>query len=186
VATTQHSVKIVKSFTFRGAAKEFTNRYYFDGALPSDWPALFDAVTAAEKAIHGNFITIIGAHGYGPSSEVALANATYSLSGTLALTGASRTPGECAAIVRLATTKMSVKNHVVYVMSYYHGACYATAGGDADALLTGQFNAINTYAAAWQTGITVGARTYKRTTPDGHLTTGHATQAVIGHRDFRR
>lgn len=86
----------------------------------------------------------------------------------------------------MATTQKSSKNHTVYVFSYFHGAMYATAGGDPDALWSTQLNAMNTYFSTWQTGIAVGARQYKRTTPSGHLTTGHVTDAHIGHRDFPR
>jgi len=42
------------------------------------------------------------------------------------------------------------------------------------------------YGQHWLDGITVGGRTYKRTTPDGHATTGRIVDPFIGHRDFPR
>lgn len=184
MATTQHSIQVTKSFTYRGGTKLWSNRYYFDGDEPDDWTALQSAVLTLEKEIHGSFITIVEVKGYAPGSEVAVHTGTVSQAGVLSMTGASRTPGDCAVVLRMATTKKSTKNHTVYVFSYYHGAVYDTAGGVADSLKTSQQNAVNTYAAAWQTGFSAGGRTYKRTTPDGHLTTGHVTDAFIGHRDF--
>ena len=46
------SVRIVKTFNYRGAVKEYSNRYHFTGGTPADstaWNALFDAITAQEK-----------------------------------------------------------------------------------------------------------------------------------------
>jgi hypothetical protein len=189
ITPTQPRVKIVKEFTYRGATKQFSNSYFFNGSVPSTdalWDDVFDAVVAAEKACYLSGTVIVGAHGYGPTSDVALANKAYTTAGTGGFSGASRVPGDCAAILRMATTGMSEKNHVIYVFSYFHGVYNATSPGDGDTLLAAQRTAITNYADGWLTGLAAGARTIKRCTPSGELTTGKLVDPFIGHRDFPR
>lgn len=186
MAETQYSIKLVKSFTYRGATQEFSNRYYFDGAAPSDWNALLDGIVALEKDIYPTNVTIVSAHGYQPGSNVAVANKTYTTAGTLSQAGRVQLPGDCAFVLRMATTKVSSKNHVVYVFSYYHAVTGDTAFASPDSPETGHLAAVQAYGNSWKNGITIGARTYHRTTPDGHLTTGALVDQYVGHRDFPR
>lgn len=184
MATTQHSVKIIKSFSYRGATQHWSNRYYVDGAVPADWNALFAAVKAIEQPFLPATVAFISAHGYAPGSEVAVANLDLTGTGSLATSGSIPLPGDAALVCRWATTKRSTKNHVVYCMSYYHGVRQGTGATDGDSGWGSQLPPFDTACGLWVSGFTAGGRTYKRTTPDGHLVVGHVASNYIGHRDF--
>src|SRR5215471_12348942 len=128
------SIKLTKSFTYRGVTRHFSNRYHFVGGTPPDfshWHALAAAIILVEKACYSTGPVITGATGYAAGSEVPVYTETFSTGGTLSGTGSIDPPGDCAVCVRYTTTARSSKNHPIYLYNYYHGARLPVAGGDA-------------------------------------------------------
>lgn len=181
------SLRVVKSFTFQGSARLFSNRYHFAGGTPADlahWYALMDAVVAAEKAIFASDVQIVEAIGYSATSTIAVATQTYATNGTLTTSG-NRTPGDTAVLQRYATAARTSKGHPVYLFNYYHGARSSTTV-NVDTIDGSQKTAMDTYAAAWLTGFSDGTNTYTRAGPNGAAATAHLTHLLLTHRDFPR
>lgn len=186
MAATVPSIKIRKTFPFKGTVHTWSNRYYFTGGTPSssaNWHTFQDAIVANESTIFKSDVTIIEAIGYEPGSDVPVASKSYSTSGVCAAAGL-RTPGECVALVRYATSKRSTKNHPVFVFSYYHNVLRNSTEGSQDLISAAHKTAYESFAANWVSGITAGGVTAKRSTPDGHTVTGYLVEQYITHRDF--
>lgn len=188
MAATVPSLKITKTFTYRGAARNFSNRHYFSGGIPTgptQWTALADAVVLLEKACYNSAdgTQIVLAQGFLAGSDVAVWSKTYATAGTWVSAAYPRAVGDAAALLRWSTADRSTKNHPIYAFSYIHSV-YGNALTDGDTLQVTQKANLDIYAAAWVTGFSDGAHTLKRCTPQGHVATGYVTAAKLHHRDF--
>lgn len=183
-----NSLKVTKSFTYRGVTRHFSNRYHFNGGTPADtahWTTFSDAVVTAEKAALPSTVTIVGTTGYLAGSEVPVFSKVYSTAGTCSSAGGVIGPGDAASLVRYSTTARTSKNHPIYLFNYYHAPLIAS--GNPDNLLAGYSSALGTYAGTWiGAGFSDGTNTYVRSGPNGATAVGQLVESMVTHRDLPR
>lgn len=192
-ADTKNSVVLFKEGGYRGGTRRWSNRYHFEGALPTDqahFETFADLIVAAEKLIFTSDETIVEAVCYDASSATttnphgdAVFTKTYTTAGTGGPWASSQaSPGDAASLVRYSTAARSTKNHPVYLMNYYHG-CWSTAA-DSDALNAALKTALEVYAAKWVVGFACDGTNRERCGPRGAVSTGYRVDPYVRHRDF--
>lgn len=189
MATTP-SIKIVKTFLYRGVSRNFSNRYHFNGGTPADsthWTTLADLVVLREKVIYPNTtgFTISAAFGYAAGSDVPVFSKTYTQVGTGVFASIVNVPGDVAGLIRYGTTARTTKNHPVYLYNYYHNV-YGDSSATPDTLNGPQRTAMGTYAGQWISGMSDGTNNYVRSGPNGATATGSLVEPLLTHRDLPR
>lgn len=182
------SLKVIKSFAFKGGTRQYSNRYHFLGGTPADathWHTLMDAVVLVEKTTISSGTTIVEAVGYAAGSDVPVATKTYSTAGTLTpVSGYNQAPGEVAALLRFSTNARTTKNHPIYCFNYFHNVFLHSPTTDADVLDANQKTAITTFGTDWVSGFSDGTITATRASPNGAACTGAIVEQYVTHRDF--
>lgn len=188
---TAPSIRVVKQFNYRGAIREFSNRYHFTGGTPANstaWTTFSDAVVNAEKAIYTALTSggakIIETVGYDGGSEVPVFTKTYTTDGTGAWTTTYQSPGDVAALVRFTTNDRSTKNHPIYCFNYFHAVATPGSVANADKLLAAQASAIGIYANNWVSGFSDGSANHVRARPNGNSCVGYVVETYVTHRDL--
>lgn len=159
IDTTDNSLTIVKTFTYRTAPEEWSNTYFFTGDLPSSpasWKTLADAVIEDEKTLYDAGTSAVRAIGHKAGESIAVwsydyAAASESVPGTYAMTGAFALSGDTASWIRWSTDQLNSKGKPIYLRSYYHPG-YGSSSAHADEVAASWQTAAQAFGNAWIAG----------------------------------
>lgn len=184
-------ITVLKSFSYRGSAEEYSNTYHFSGTTPANdaaWKTLFDALVALERPVLNAAHAWVGGYGYNAGSEHAnwsydyAANAVTRPVGTMANGTQVPAPGDAAIWVRWRTADLSSTGKPVYLRKYFHGALRDP--GDADVIGPAQKTALGTFGAAMIAGTLPGS--VKVCGPQGSVASAPLACSYLTTRTLKR
>lgn len=124
------SITLIKRFTYRGQAEEWSNTYHFNGTTPANaaaWKTLADALKTQEATCLPPGHVYVRAYGYDAGNEHSVAQIDYValggalVEGSLITAGLTKLPGDAAVQLR-AFVGQSSTGKKVYIRKYFHGA----------------------------------------------------------------
>ena len=146
---------LIKTFSYRDAAEEWSNDYHFQGDAPdtpADWRSLVDDLVDLEKNVLTTSVSIVRAICYEDTNDDSVY--TYDLTafsgavqGTIAIPdGKEAMPGDVAYCARWDTGRRTSTNKPIYLRKYWHGALQN--GTDPDLVYATMLSNVATFALA--------------------------------------
>ena len=180
----------IKTFTFRDAPEEWSNRYHFQGSPPSteaDWRSLVDDFVLLEKTAVSDVNSIVRFLCYANTDDDSVY--TYDLTafgGAVPGTNTGgpssyQSSGDVAYDIRWNTGRRTSTNKPIYLRKYLHGAYHEA--GDRDKLDSTMLANCQTFAGNVET--TSGAWP-GLAGPDGVAPTGYLTLPYLTTRTLKR
>jgi hypothetical protein len=185
---TRPSLKVVKSFAYRGGTRQWSNRYFFNGGTPADsahWTTLSDSAVSHETNCYGPEVTIVSCVGYDAGSDVPVFSKAYSTVGTGSFSTSSPMPGDVVALIKSTTDARTSKNHPIYLYKYYHDA-YRQNATTSDTADTTQLAHLKSVCDNWRVGLSDGTNTLTLCGPRGASALSCIAEPLLTHRDFPR
>lgn len=191
MAREHDGLTIIKTFTYRGVAEEWSNTYALDGTTPTtpaEWKTLADAVMASEKTLYRDTTVIIRAMGYESGTDAAKWSYDYLASAASVPGTSAPNPGDVVkwAGDQAGWLRMQVGNSASgkpkYIRKYFHGGHSAFADPDS------VFPALKTAYIAHGTKMTNGTLPggMKWIGPDGTIGTTPAASPYVTTRTLKR
>jgi hypothetical protein len=153
------SLRVDKSFTYRGAPEQWSNRYHLSGGNPAseaEWLAILNAIAQVERAFLAIGVKIVGGSGYLTDDGAAAFTYEYATGseweGLYQITsGEMEAPGDVAVWARWWCGKYSKRGKKIYLRKYFHGIALQGA----DIFAPPQRALMLTYAQSMQAGFAV-------------------------------
>lgn len=189
------SLRIDKSFTYRGVAEKWSNKYHLSGANPADaveWKAILDALVGLEKHLYSSATTVVYAAGYLGTSPVAVYTRDYTVSpdspvaGDLTVGTQIPLPGDAAFWVRWHMGQLNSRGKKIYARKYFHDAYRGATGADKDSLGSTQKTNATTFSTAVNGFTVAGYSTRAICDKNGNLAVSQNVVTYVTTRTLKR